>query len=265
MNQTDPIYNRIGNDYNSTRKADPYLFGRLEALLEPQPGKRYLDIGCGTGNYTIAFAEKQFSFWGIEPSPKMLDEAKTKSGEVNWQEGSAENIPAADQFFDGAIATLTIHHWRDLEAAFKELDRVLKKDAKLVIFTSTPEQMEGYWHNHYFPKMMQTSIEVMPSMEKIRSALSKTSLRISTTEKYDVRDDLQDGFLYVGKNDPERYFDPVLRKGISSFSALSNIAEVQAGLEMLRKDIDNGNFHAVHQHYANNLGDYLFMVMEKTI
>ena len=49
-----PIYERIGQTYDETRKADPEITNQLLTLLNPSPEGRYLDIGCGSGNYTQA-------------------------------------------------------------------------------------------------------------------------------------------------------------------------------------------------------------------
>lgn len=64
------------------------------------------------------------NFVGIDPSDKMLNEARVGNKEVNWL--------TEDKIFDGAIATLTIHHWKDLEKAFMEIDRVLSGNARIV-------------------------------------------------------------------------------------------------------------------------------------
>ncbi len=54
-------YDAIGTNYNQTRKADPYLTEQLLKHLNPTKEGVYLDIGCGTGNYTNALREKDFS------------------------------------------------------------------------------------------------------------------------------------------------------------------------------------------------------------
>ncbi|GEM_PF-6650513 len=68
---------------------------------------------------------------------------------------------------------------------------------------------------------------------------------ITDIEKYFIKDDLQDCFLYVGKNNPNRYFDETIRHEISSFSSLTNIEEVKQGLSKLKNDIDNQSFDKI--------------------
>jgi len=259
----EPKYDKIGTGYNSTRQADPHLTERLLHYLKPKIDRFYLDIGCGTGNYTISLADKGFKFIGVEPSEKMLTHAKSRNPNIKWLLGTAEQIPSGDKVFDGIIATLTIHHWSDLNKAFVEINRVLAENGRLVLFTSTPEQMKGYWLNHYFPKMLYSSIVQMPSLSNIQKAIEQTELEITNIEKYFIKDDLQDFFLYVGKNNPSRYFDETIRHGISSFSSLANINEVKQGLLTLRNDIDNQLFNKIKDQYANEMGDYLFITIEK--
>jgi SAM-dependent methyltransferase len=258
-----PIYNTIGTGYNSTRQADPSLTGRLLYFLNPGQGKTYLDIGCGTGNYTIALAKHGLNFTGVEPSEKMLEVARKKEANINWLHGSAENIPAKSRTFDGVIATLTIHHWQHLDRALNEIARVTKEHGTAVFFTATSEQIAGYWLNHYFPQMLRSSTIQMPSFYVIADALTNAGFKIKTTEKYFVPDGLQDYFLYAGKHRPEIYFDNDIRKGISSFAALANANEVEAGLLKLKADLQNGKFLEIKEKYDNDLGDYLFIVAEK--
>jgi SAM-dependent methyltransferase len=256
-------YDIIGTGYNTTRQADPFLVSRLLHFLEPTADKLYLDIGCGTGNYTIALADKGLNFCGIEPSEKMLNVAKLRNQKINWLLGSAELIPLNDNSFDGCIATLTIHHWTNIKQSLKEINRILKYNGKIVFFTSTPQQMKGYWLNHYFPKMLQSSITQMPSLDIIKDAATNSGFEITTTEKYSIKDDLQDFFLYIGKNKPELYLNEKIRAGISSFSLLANEVEVKQGLSMLNADIQSGKFADIKRKFKNDLGDYLFVTADK--
>jgi len=256
-------YDRIGTGYNQTRKPDPYLASRLLAHLNPRKDDQYLDIGCGTGNYTITLHQKGVDFIGVEPSKKMLDIAQSRCATIDWKQGQVEAIPLPNQSVDGIMASLTAHHWTNLEKGCQELFRVLKSDKQMVIFTSTAEQMHGYWLNHYFPKMLEKSIEQMPSFLDLKKGMTKAGFQISTLEKYFIHDELEDHFLYVGKNRPELYLNPQMRQGISSFSDLANLEEVENGLIKLKQDLQSGQIQKIIDSYKNDGGDYLFMVLKK--
>jgi len=258
-----PKYDTIGKGYNQTRRADPYLASRLLHHLSPIKSGYYLDIGCGTGNYTHALQQAGYKLIGIDPSSEMLNKARARYRQIDWQRGTAESTGLADEIANGITAFLTIHHWTDLNQAFRELYRVLKPAGKIVIFTSTPQQMRGYWLNHYFPVMLEDSTVQMPALERIEKVMADAGFLMAGTETYAVRPDLQDQFLYVGKNQPELYFDENIRRGISSFSALARKEEVKEGLAKLRKDINSGAIRGIIESYENSLGDYLYIIGQK--
>lgn len=263
MNKENILYNTIGNGYNDTRQPDKYILSKLNEWLDPKEGCLYLDIGCGTGNYTIEIAAQKYDFVGVDPSKKMLEIAKKKSQNINWLTGTAEEIPTESKIFDGIIGTLTIHHWTNLRKAFAELYRVMKVDAKIVLFTSTPEQMKRYWLNQYFPLMMENSITQMPTFESIKAAAIDAGFRNIFCEKYFVMDNLSDLFLYAGKNRPELYLNEAVRNGISSFANLALKEEVENGLQNLEYDIKQNRIKDLINKYENTEGDYLFIIIEK--
>ena len=257
------LYNAIGTGYDLTRRADPYICDKLMHYLSPEKRSFYLDIGCGTGNYTIDLNTRGLKFYGVDPSSKMLEEAMFKSQKIKWLEGTAESISVEDKIFAGAIAVLTLHYWLDFAASFSEINRVLKPRGRFVIFTALPEQMENYWLRHYFPEMMRHAVKQMPSMKLINQAMYHTGFKLIQTEKYFVQENLRDLFLYSGKNHPAVYLDEDVRNGISSFAYLSTPEELQMGLKKLAYDLAGGTFNAIRQRYDDALGDYSFLVLEK--
>ncbi|HKK38124.1 MAG TPA: class I SAM-dependent methyltransferase [Cryomorphaceae bacterium] len=60
-------YDNIGFIYNSTRKADPYLKGKLPEHLNPKEGAILFDIGCGTGYNTNELQKRGLTVIGIDP------------------------------------------------------------------------------------------------------------------------------------------------------------------------------------------------------
>ncbi|RZL59033.1 MAG: hypothetical protein EOO93_16255 [Pedobacter sp.] len=106
--------------------------------------------------------------------------------------------------------------------------------------------MEGYWLNHYFPKMMAASIAKMPGRAQILSAAATAGLSLATEEAYFIKPDLEDLFLYSGKENPTLYLTAMYRKGISSFVNLSTKAEMATGLKALEDNISTGTFKNIN-------------------
>jgi ubiquinone/menaquinone biosynthesis C-methylase UbiE len=258
-------YDSHSLSYNQTRKADTYILKRIYELIDPKKGDRILDIGCGTGNYTIALHQLGLDMIGIDPSSGMLEKARSRNAQVEWIQGKAEKIPVANSSLDKIIGTLTLHHWSDLTISFSELHRVLKPGGKIVLFSSTPKQMTGYWLNHYFPKMMQDSMDQMPGLEYISKAMKKGGLMRITSEKYFIKDDLEDMFLYSGKHRPDLYLNAEFRSGSSSFSILSEKKDIEEGLKKLQDDIISHKISSIIKSYENEHGDYIFIIAEKPV
>ena len=260
---TIPIYNQIGFNYNSTRKADPFITQTIINSLEAVPKVKYLDLACGTGNYTYAYHLNGLDFVGVDESKLMIEQAALNQPQLRWAIGNAENLPFENSVFNGITCTNAIHHFKNLQLVFKECVRVLKS-GNLVIFCSTREQMKNYWLKHYFPKMMRRSTEQMPTLNAITDSLERAGFQNIKTSPYFVQSDLQDLFLYSGKNRPDLYLDEGFRRNISSFASLAETDEVNNGIEMLKVDIENGTIHKLIERSHSNAGDYLFVSGSRT-
>jgi ubiquinone/menaquinone biosynthesis C-methylase UbiE len=260
-----PTYEKIGAGYNLTRHADPFLVEKIATLLEISDRGCYLDLACGTGNYTVAFAERGGRWTGIDHSAIMIQAASKRSSNIIWQVADAEEIHFANNSFDGAIVTLALHHFSDLVRVFSELARMLKCGSPLVLFTSTAEQMESYWLNHYFPEAMQRSIMQMPTLTHTLNCLDRSGFSIDKCEPYFVSPDLQDFFLYSGKNRPEIYLDERMRRGSSTFASLANQNEIVVGCKKLADDLISGHFNEIYDRYDDRNGDYMFLRLINTL
>ena len=256
------LYDRIGVGYDTTRQADPYLLSRLIHHLRPDSKGRYLDLGSGTGNYTIAMHRAGVPICGLELSPTMLKRAKEKDPAVAWHNGSAEAIPFRSESFDGATCTFVHHHIADPIVAFRDVRRVLKPSARLVILNGTAEQLRHYWLNEYFPLALAKANAPYERFEAVEM-LKLAGFSIECEEKYEVRPDLKDMFLYCGKNRPEMYLDPAIRSGISTFADAPDAGEIERGVKRLADDIASGRIAGVMRSYAYDGGDYMFTVAVK--
>lgn len=256
-------YNEIGKGYDTTRKADQEILNLIVSLMCLKENEQYLDVGCGTGNYTHRLAQVSGIWKAFDQSEVMIEKAKEKSSSIEWCISDVIKTPYESNSFNAILCTLAIHHFQDLDGAFKEISRILAPKGKFVIFTSTPEQMEKYWLNHYFPKMLECSIKQMPSINKIETALRNANLGLVENKPFFVSGKLKDLFLYSGKQRPEMYLSEAVRAGISSFRKFCSDSELESGLALLAADIESRNISNVIKQYEGNIGDYCFLVAQK--
>ena len=114
---------------------------RLREILEPKAGERILEVGPGTGYYTLDLAEWVGDEGTIEIfdiQQEMLDHAMRRAGErgfanVTATQGDAQALPYGDDAFDAAVLITVLGEIPDQEAALRELKRVLKPGGRLVV------------------------------------------------------------------------------------------------------------------------------------
>lgn len=120
------------------------LSDRLEkelvfSLMDVKPGKTSLDVGCGTGNYTIELAKRGLKTTGIDSSEEMLalaeEKARRKGLEITFQRADAMNLPFPESSFEMVISTGLLCFLVEPETALIEMHRVLKPGGRLVIGT----------------------------------------------------------------------------------------------------------------------------------
>jgi SAM-dependent methyltransferase len=91
-----------------------------------QPGRRVVEIGCGTGNFTEIFAQYGAEIIAVDISPELIALAQRRNvpATVTWVCARFEDS-ALDRQFDAAIGSSVLHHL-EIESAIRELWRILK-------------------------------------------------------------------------------------------------------------------------------------------
>ncbi|MDO4650229.1 MAG: methyltransferase domain-containing protein, partial [Eubacteriales bacterium] len=107
-------------------------------MLPKKKSLRILDVGCGTGFFTILLAMEGHQVTGVDLTPEMIDNsrilAKEEGVDCEFRVMDAENIDFPEETFDVVISrnlTWTLPH---AEVAYKSWIRVLKKDGILLNF-----------------------------------------------------------------------------------------------------------------------------------
>lgn len=117
---------------------------RAMAVLDPQPGWRILDIGCGTGETTLDLAgavSPGGEVVGVDVSRPLLDIARRRSmgrsGAV-FLEADAQTQRFGDGAFDAVFSRFGVMFFADPAAAFANLRRSLKPGGRLAFVCWRP-------------------------------------------------------------------------------------------------------------------------------
>ena len=132
----------------SLQAPHPFITRRgLREILAPAPGERVLEVGPGTGYYSLDVA-RWISPGGIldvlDIQQEMLDHTARRARErgipnVVPQRGDAQELPYPDATFDAAYLNFVLGEIPDGDATLRELRRVLKPGGRLVVGEALPD------------------------------------------------------------------------------------------------------------------------------
>jgi len=159
MTQNKADYSQISEVYDAARTADrPHVEWWLRRLAEAGrlgAGKRLLDLGCGTGRWTIPLAERTgCEAVGVDSSPEMLAKARAKDEKrrVTWLLGDVLAPPVPPESCDCVLMSLMLHHLEEPVAAFRAAFAALRPGGALLVRQGTLEQIVDDPAHRFFPE-----------------------------------------------------------------------------------------------------------------
>jgi 2-polyprenyl-3-methyl-5-hydroxy-6-metoxy-1,4-benzoquinol methylase len=119
------------------------------------PGSRVIEIGCGTGLFTEAFARSGAQIIAVDLSPELLAIARQRQlSNVQFLEKSFEDC-AVDGPFDAVIGSSVLHHL-DLERAWPKILALLKPGGRISFAEPNMLNPQVYCERHFrrfFPQV----------------------------------------------------------------------------------------------------------------
>jgi ubiquinone/menaquinone biosynthesis C-methylase UbiE len=102
-----------------------------------------VDVGCGTGRYAYALAERVAArVIGIDPSAKMLAGARANLAETALS-SAGEQLTLADGCADMVFLSMILHHLKECPRQAEECRRVLRRGGRICVRNSTHDLTYG--------------------------------------------------------------------------------------------------------------------------
>ncbi|MCO6543839.1 MAG: methyltransferase domain-containing protein [Lactobacillus sp.] len=151
------VFNKFFNDYDDWYQTPVGQFvdqaetQTLVKLLQPKAQQKILDVGCGTGNFTIKLAQQDCQVTGVDIAPNMLQQAQQKLQQQQQLTAqlkimNVEKLSFLDNSFNAAFSMAAFEFINNIQSAYQEMWRVVQPGGHIVIGTI---QKNGSWANFY--------------------------------------------------------------------------------------------------------------------
>jgi ubiquinone/menaquinone biosynthesis C-methylase UbiE len=161
-NPKDPIvefFNRRAADYDreyhdETPGGYALRMRRKKVLdLFDQPAGKVLDVGCGPGVMTQELLNRECTFWGVDPSSRMIEIARERFPEndgVHFDLGDALRLEQPTGFFDAVLCMGVIDSLKEPRQGIREMLRVLRPGGTLIVTVTNLQSPYAWWKNYVF-------------------------------------------------------------------------------------------------------------------
>ena len=211
-------FQKIASDYDKGRSSESveYWAEEVRRLSGLDEGSLVLDLGCGTGIYTLGIgAETGATMCGLDPVPGMLAQAKVKAKELILFNAIGEWLPLRPEVFDCIFSSQVWHHIEDKQGTADECARVLRPGGSIVVRTISHEQLREKVVFKFFPEIMANQLKVYPSNEDFtryftNAGFSSTKHHAYSMERYQTVAE----FIETAEKKLWSMFRPITQEGL---------------------------------------------------
>jgi ubiquinone/menaquinone biosynthesis C-methylase UbiE len=194
------------------------------------PGAQVLDLGCGTGRFTIPMATQlNFSMIGADSSTDMLEKARVKDTEglIKWDTVNADDIGYREKSFDIVFMSHLLHHVDNPLKVVKDCQRIISNGGNVLIRYGAIEQIREDPEHVFFPEVLPIDEARTPSIATVESWLKDAGF--SEVKSVNV--------VQITYESPEARFQAASVRSTSVLSMISDDA-FKRGLQRMEKYIN---------------------------
>jgi SAM-dependent methyltransferase len=171
-----------------------------------------LDVACGPGLLTCAFARVARHATGIDLTPAMLDRARLVQRErgltnVTWTLGDVLALPWPDRTFSVVATRFSFHHLLDPRAALAEMKRVCAPGGHVVVVDSAPAPNKADAFNRVEVLRDPSHVRAMP-LGELQGLFAEVGLGQPRATSYRLEGELE---ALIGRSFPKPGDDDKIR------------------------------------------------------
>jgi ubiquinone/menaquinone biosynthesis C-methylase UbiE len=199
-------------------------------LAKPQPTDLVLDVACGSGIVSCAFAKYVSHVTGIDLTPAMIEQARKLQAEqqpgelknITWKivDVSKSPLPFDDSSFSIVVSRYTLHHLLEPKKVLQEMKRVCTNEGKIIVIDVTPDP---------------DKVDAYNSMEKLRDPSHVRALTLTELQNIMKSEEVGLNILQIEHQDLEVELESILQSSCPSEEDANKIRQ------LFRKDLSKNN------------------------
>lgn len=167
-------YDKIAGTYDATRsmqeKRLDFWVRLISERIGTNKGIEFLDLGCGTGRFTIPISQNlEYSVTGADSSREMLVQAKEKDKDrlVKWDIQNAMSLLYPNEYFDAVFMSHLLHHVDEPLNVLKECYRILKPSSIVLNRYGSMEDIYDDPEHRFFPGAIEIDKARTPNVSQV--------------------------------------------------------------------------------------------------